>query len=481
MSESRQQMSKQLIETTTITENAEQPPKNTSLCHTLKSRRLWIFLFYGLLLAMFSMMIGIVTPVIGGKFFESSKHSDGNAQFSFWNGISQSVGGILAFLFEGYIGRLSDAYGRKKIMICVWILYILPNLSLLITSYNVWIWLCLSPLSSLSGALGGMPTVLQAAIADITANKNHLTMVYAICFGVAGLFLIIGAVICPLIVDLYGINVLFYIFLIGMIFALLWLIFIIKETLPIHMRKRFSETHGESDRFSSNNPFKVFKHLKTNKVLFWICMITLITSFPENGISDFITSYIDDMLAVTDDDNKATFVNSICEIIFAMVLLVTQLILIPMLFKCFNINNDILMFAIGIMALVLFAVSGMVMYVWRTIYSACLIWIAFGLTYILIPVTNGALASRMDEREQGVSIGVLHAIKGLTSAIAPFVFGLLYDLYSITGDKYEWYKLLPWFVALIFIMISVGVLFGPLKKTLSEFDVQQKENGVVVN
>ncbi len=62
-----------------------------------------------------------------------------------------------------------------------------------------------------------------------------------------------------------------------------------------------------------------------------------------------------------------------------------------------------------------------------------------------------------------------------------FVFGLLYDLYSITGDKYEWYKLLPWFVGLFFIVISVGILFGPLKKALSEFDAQQREDGVVVN
>ena len=485
-SQQKNSMSEQLIEQIECKETPKEASSTPSVWSSLLSCRLWNLFFYGLLLALMSMLTSIVTPVIGCKFFEEHHDGngsiDGNSKYSFWNGISGSIGGLLGFLFEGYVGRLSDAFGRKKLMIFIWILFVLPNLLLLITSFNIWVYLAVSPISCLSGAVGGMPTILQAAISDIIKYPQHLTIIYAVGFGFAGLFIIIAAVLCNIIVNLYGIKAVFYINLLGMIFALLWLIFMVKETLPKHKRKSLKtwsnnneENEEESTTFSTNNPFKVFLKLKSNKVLLWICMLALITSFPENGITDFLTNYVDDILNTDGDDKKATFINSICEIVFAITLLLSQLLITPILFKLFK--SDILLIFLGILFELFMMIAGIILYFYKNIICCMIIWIMFGLTYLLIPVTNGALAARSSEKEQGVSIGVLHAIKSLTSAIAPFIFGLLYDLYNFTGDKYQYLKLLPWIVGFGLVLISFVILFGPLTKVLNEYDVRKSKGG----
>ena len=299
-------------------------------------------------------------------------------------------------------------------------------------------------------------------------------MVYIVGFGVAGLFMIFAAIACNVIVSLYGINTLCYTYLFGMLFNLLWLIFMVKETLKPEKRKSMKETAlNEGHGGTMTNPFKVFKKLRDNKVLFWLCMLALLTSFPENGISDFMSNYVDDMLVTDGDDKKATFINSICEIVMAVTLIISQLILIPILFKIFK--SDIILMFIGIFAELLYMFAGILLYLFRNIYTAFILWFIFGLTYILIPVVNGSLASRSSEKEQGVSIGILHAMKALTSAIAPFIFGLLYDLYNFTGDKYQWLKILPWINGAGFVIIAFFILLGPLKRTLNEFDRNHRD------
>lgn len=155
-----------------------------------------------------------------------------------------------------------------------------------------------------------------------------------------------------------------------------------------------------------------------------------------------------------------------------VVMLISQLLVLPLLAKFFS---DIFLFVFVLLAVFGFMASGVIAYLWPNDITGILIWAMFGLSFITSPVTNGCLAKRLNEKEQGLGMGILHAMKGLTFAVAPYAFGGLYDLFTDDGIL----KTMPFMLGMLFVIIGIIILFGPLKKTLNDYDDNKLRQGLV--
>eukprot|EP01084_Bolivina_argentea_P119014 211087_1 len=188
--------------------------QSESICESLKSCALWKLVLYAMILTFSVQLPNIMLPQLGAKYFHEDSNdncSSGNSKWAYFSGIMSSVGGGLAFLFEGYLGRLSDIYGRKSIMYFTWSLLFIPYFPMIFTK-NVWFFLILSPLISLCGALGGVPTVLQAAIADTIISKKNRTTIFAMLYGIGGIIVLIASITTQIVTHYFNDQIVFWIF-----------------------------------------------------------------------------------------------------------------------------------------------------------------------------------------------------------------------------------------------------------------------------
>eukprot|EP01084_Bolivina_argentea_P169597 293987_1 len=443
--------------------------ENETVCESLKNPALWKLVVYGSTIAFAFQFPDIVMSEVGAKYFHEDKGdscTSGNAKYAYYSGIFASIGGLLAFLLEGYLGRLSDVYGRKKIMYITWFCMFATYCTLTLSS-NVWISLALSPLTTLCGAMGGTPSVLQAALADSVKSKKNRTIVFALLFGMAGLIVLIAAILCPILTKQYGINIAFWIFSIVMLIDLLWLIFVVDETLPVHKRV--------TEKIKYENPFKIFVEIKNNKILLWFSVVVLVTAIPETGLNDILTNYCNEQLGLCSDNNgsnSTTTKDAIFTGTIGAVLLISQLFMMPIFTKYLN---DIGLFIIGLLTLQIMMFMAGLLYFIPNIIVAISIFASFGASYILIPIVDGSLSKRLNDKDQGIGIGVVHGIKGVTTGFAPYLFGGLYNMFH--ND--QWYVVTPFIVGSVISLCGFFIVLGPLRNVINLYDEKQLKKGKV--
>eukprot|EP00484_Ammonia_sp_Unknown_P001199 CAMPEP_0197023324 /NCGR_PEP_ID=MMETSP1384-20130603/4044_1 /TAXON_ID=29189 /ORGANISM="Ammonia sp." /LENGTH=429 /DNA_ID=CAMNT_0042451519 /DNA_START=172 /DNA_END=1461 /DNA_ORIENTATION=+ len=408
-----------------------------------------------------------VMPYVGAQYFkDDSSTSDscnsGDAKYAYYNGIFTSIGGAVAFLLEGYLGRLADVYGRKKIMYFTWFC-MFSAYSLMVFTNNVWFAIGLSPLVALCGASGGISTVLQASLADSVKCKKNRTVVFSILFGIAGLVTVVAAVLVPIVVDLLGLKAPFFVFSGIMLLALLWLIFVVEETLPAN--KRMKQT------VKYQNPCTILVEIKSNKILLWFSVVALVTAIPESGLDDIIMNYCNEQLDLC-GATKTTAYDSLFSITIGVVAFVFLMVLMPLMSRCIN---DVGLLVVGLLFLLMVMASAALLYFVPNVVVAMSIWATFAASYILNPTVDGSLSQRLDDADQGVGIGVIHGVKGLTVCFAPYLFGGLYDLF----DQDEWYVTTPFMVGAAITVCGFFIVLGPLKRTINRYDEDKIRSGKV--
>lgn len=363
----------------------------------------------------------IVISQVGAKYFNEDTSDDscssGNATYAYYSGIFASIGGFLAFLFEGYIGRLSDVYGRKKVMFITWFCMFI-GFGVMAVTNNVWFSLALSPLMALCGTMGGSPSVLQASLADAVKSKKNRTLVFALLFGMGGLVVIIASIICPIVVEQFGTKSAFIVFAGLMLLDLLWLIFVVEETLPPNKRVK--------ERVKYENPFKIFIEIKNSKILTWFSVAVLVTAIPESGLNDMMTNYCNDQLNLcsdSDGSNETTSKDALFNMTLGATMLVSQLGLMPILTRYMN---DTGLLIVGLITLQSLMFMGGLLYFLPNTVVAMGIYASFGGSFLLAPIVDGSLSKRLSDEDQGIGIGVVHGIKGVTA-------GMFFDEYIMFG------------------------------------------------
>lgn len=209
-----------------------------------------------------------------------------------YQSLSTSLRGVLAFFFAGFVGRLSDAYGRKIFLLAHPILYLLQILPLIIASNFLW-YLLLTPLAGLVGASLGLSPMMSAYISDVLPSSQR-TLGFAISYGSAGVALLTSAII-SLMVSLYLTDYLnFWLILILYVGQTIYIWFFIPESLKDEYMKPLSKKHVI-------NPFRPLMQIKNNRIVFWISIVQFLITFMEVGILNICMVYILTELHVTEN------------------------------------------------------------------------------------------------------------------------------------------------------------------------------------
>ena len=286
-------------------------PNKSNLKAVFCSLKFWKVCLYGFMIAVSSQMFGVVMPTLAKDYFDENS-GDGDCHSSqsksaFYLSMFDSFGGVIGILFEGYIGHLSDVYGRKKVMCFTWSTMALQMFGYGITK-NIWVYLVGASIAGLAGTFGGMPTVINAALADITP-VNDRTIVFSVLFGIAGVVVLLSVLLCEVVINIFGTFGAIYAGCISMILTGIFLVLFVPETLDKELRSELKSSEIV-------NPFKSLLKIRDNKVIFWFCIVALFTSLPDAGVNSIISSYLSDVLSLCNDDQKGILYISYIEYIF---------------------------------------------------------------------------------------------------------------------------------------------------------------------
>ncbi|WP_227267481.1 TCR/Tet family MFS transporter [Roseobacter weihaiensis] len=192
-----------------------------------------------------AMGIGLIIPVMPDLFQEVGAGDLSTA--ALWGGVLATAFAVMQFLFGPVIGGLSDRFGRRPVLL---ISLVVMALDYLVMAVAGSIWLLL-----LGRLVGGITAATQgtanAYMADISAPEDR-----AANFGLIGAAFGIGFVLGPLIGGLlaeFGTRAPFYAAATLAGLNAIFGYFVLKETLPVEKRRRFSWRRA--------NPLGSFRHL----------------------------------------------------------------------------------------------------------------------------------------------------------------------------------------------------------------------------
>ncbi|MEM7697508.1 MAG: TCR/Tet family MFS transporter [Verrucomicrobiota bacterium] len=197
-----------------------------------------------------AMSIGVIIPVMPALIQEVGGGSDLSSA-AVWGGILATVFALMQFLAGPTLGKLSDRFGRRPVLLLS-LAFLVIDYVILIFAESIWLLLA-------ARVIGGVTTATiataNACIADISAPEKK-----AANFGLLGAAFGVGVVIGPLLGAVLaeaGTRVPFWaaaaLALLNLIFGLV----VLPETLKPEKRRRFS--------WSEANPFAVLAEVTALK------------------------------------------------------------------------------------------------------------------------------------------------------------------------------------------------------------------------
>ncbi len=337
---------------------------------------------------------GIIIPLL--PFFAKSLGADPTTL-----GMLVAVFSLMQFLFAPILGRLSDRFGRRPVLLVSLIVGVLGHLMFALS--NTIMLLFVSRI--LAGMAGANLSVAQAYIADTTAAKDR-----ARGMGLVGASFGVGFIIGPVIGGVfsqYGLSVPGFVAAIISLFNFLIAFAMLPESLtPEHRLARSKLTPTEKGFLSSlKNPSISGLIITFFVVNFAFSNIPVI--FPLLGIERF---------------NLEAKDMSIVFIYIGIVQVVIQAGLIGKLVRRFG-EERLLMAGILIMATSIFLTSFVNQFLFLIIVSG---FTAAGVG-LIIPSVPSLVSKKTPESEHGSVLGVVQSAASLGRVLGPLMGGLIYQ------------------------------------------------------
>tara|TARA_B100000674_G_scaffold20311_1_gene14313 strand:+ start:2122 stop:3360 length:1239 start_codon:yes stop_codon:yes gene_type:complete len=346
-----------------------------------------------------------------------------------WGGFLYASYALMQFLFSPIIGNISDAFGRRPIILISLFLMFIDYLILGFAT-SLWIFIIGRMIGGIAG--GTVPTAM-AYLADISNSEDK-----AKNFGLIGAAFGIGFVLGPFIGGILGeINFrlpFFFSAALSLGTFLLCYVFL-TESLEEKNKRKF--------KFTDLNPFiSIFKaFLMKDLRIFFICILLIsighwvypsIWSFWSKEVFGWGPGLIGVSLAC-----------------YGLGVAFVQGLIIRLQYVRNIQPQKIVIFSLVVGSLTLFG-FGSIKTAWLVF---ALIPIAV-LTELMNPTLDGFISNKVSDDTQGLLQGILSSINAITTILSPLLMTLLFKIGA--SQKDDWYiPGLPFYFAAILLIICI--------------------------
>ena len=361
--------------------------------------RAYIFILVTLIID--AIGIGLVFPIMPDLMERVGASSTGEG--AFWGGILMASYAGALFLFAPIIGSLSDAYGRKPVLIAALVVLAVDYVIMAMASV---FWVLLVG-RILAGVAGATYTTATAYISDISSKEQR-----AARFGMIGAAFGIGFVMGPAIGGLaatYHIAAPFWIAAAMSALNVVFGLFVLPESLPPEKRRPF----GRRDL----NPFSaIFVAFKIPGLA--IPLICLFVFEFANMVYPTLWAFFTRELF-----NWSTAVIGLSLAGYGILLAGVQGGLMPVFIKRFGEYRTL---QIGMLsALIGFVGFGFV----RTEIALIIVLVFAALSDLSPPTMTAMAANAVDEDKQGLVQGVIASLASIAAFLAPLAATGVFEAY----------------------------------------------------
>mmetsp|Transcript_2620 Transcript_2620/g.5088 ORF Transcript_2620/g.5088 Transcript_2620/m.5088 type:complete len:516 (+) Transcript_2620:328-1875(+) len=371
------------------------------------------------------------------------------------NGVVDSLSSLFSFFAAALVGRLSDVYGRRRIIALGMAGTSAPLIALFLTrAQSPFAFYGTTLVAAFFGCSGRsfLGVVCMAYISDTSLPKD-----LPLRMGIFTASITITMILNPLLGHLTANLALQEIMLLNLVLvacAILYTMIVLPESLPDTKRNKF-----EWGR--TMNPMAPLQLLAHSRIMRWVSLIYFLASGAEAGVAEIALNYVDQVLGLSGQSSAD----------FNRLLMAT--IGVSMLFA-----NTVLL-----QSLLKFKVSPVTLFAMSQIGSVCRIGIYILLGFFpvkalilingfptmflaLMSVScNTLVSANMGSQEQGFALGTLSAMGVIGDVINPVIFS---ELFAYFGHNYDLPEV-PFILGLLSASMSLLLaLFGPLRSILAD-------------
>jgi DHA1 family tetracycline resistance protein-like MFS transporter len=334
--------------------------------------------------------IGLIIPVLPtlvGSFTGSQ------ADQAFWYGVVVFAFGIANFFGSPILGALSDAYGRRPLLLLG---FCGLGLNFFATGLSTALWMLIA-VRLVGGAMQANAAVANAYVADITVPEDRARR-----FGMLGAMFGLGFIIGPVMGGLLGaINIQLPFFVAGGFAMLNWLYgyFVLPESLPVERRSPF--------HWRAANPLTSLRALaRLNGVGRLVAVVAL------SGLAQFVL-YTSWVLYTTFKFGWGPRENGWSLAAVGIMSLIVQGFLLGRLLKRFSPRR---------LAVAGLVSSSLAYALWGAASKGWMMYAVIGLNvlgYTITAALQSIVSSAADPKSQGQTLGAVSSLNSLMAVVAP--------------------------------------------------------------
>lgn len=325
------------------------------------------------------------------------------------NGLVLGIKGILSFLSAPLIGALSDVWGRKVFLIVTVLFTCMPIPCLKISPW--WYF----SLFSISGLFSVTFSVVLAYVADIT-EKHDRSAAYGLVSATFAASLVTSPAIGAYISEVHGDGIVVLLATIVSILDLLFIVFLVPESLP---SERVS---SEVINWQAVDPFVALRIIWEDKLIMQLAGIVFLSYLPESGQFSCFFVYLKLMIGFS-PEAVAAFIGLV-----GILSVAAQTGVLALLTNWCGTKHTI---TLGL----LFQLIQLTWYGLSTSYW--MMWAAgilAALSSITYPSISSFVSILSDKDKQGTVQGVITGIRGLCQGFGPALFGFVFYLFDVNLD-----------------------------------------------
>merc|ERR1719412_725691 len=322
------------------------------------------------------------------------------------NGIIVGIKGFLSFLSAPLVGALSDIWGRKPFLLITVFFTCAPIPLMKLNSW--WYFATIS----ISGVFAVTFSVVFAYVADVTDEADR-SAAYGLVSATFAASLVTSPALGAYLEQMYDESVVVAVATIVAILDVLFIIFMVPESLPDKCKPSKSLTLDQVD------PFSALKKIWKDKTILMICLTVFLSYLPEAGQYSCFFVYLRLVMHFS-KEAVAMFIAAI-----GILSVIAQTGLLTCLMKTLGSKHTIV---VGL----LFEMLQLMWYGFGS--QTWMMWAAgilAAISSITYPAISAFVSMHADADKQGLVQGMITGMRGLCNGLGPAMFGLIFSLFHV--------------------------------------------------